>query len=496
MNKLSSLLMRFLARCFKHSITLLIANVVLTSQALAAPFPTRADVIIVGAGIAGLSAAQELVQQGHSILVLEARDRIGGRLLTNTRWGTATEAGGAWLHSSKGNPLMKLVKEENIPVIPTQYRLTMPLDKFASMSIYQGDGKLLPESEKQKTLDMVRQFTTYLEDHAKDFSDKTSYADVLSKFIAQQKLSPQDAHYLQYFVKDIISFDNGAEPNQLSVHATEMIVPAKENEGPDVLFKQGGYFQLLERLVKNVPVLLNQKVTEIVYDKQGVAVKTAEHVYRGHYVVITLPLGVLKAGSVKFSPQLSAKKRQAIKNIGYGIYNKTYLLFPTAFWDTKSEWIVLLPDNKKSSEFYEILNYYKFYQQPILLTFMAGNFAKTMENLSDQQVVNRIMKKLRLVYGASIPDPVSYTITHWGQDTYSYGSYSYPHVGGSEEDIKMLAAPVLNRVFFAGEATSKENYGTAHGAYTSGIDAAKKIIDIEQRSTQKLSWNIVVAPDL
>ncbi len=459
-----------------------IATLLLSCQIYAAPpaAPKKTDVIVIGAGMAGLAAAKTLIQQGYQVMVLEARDRIGGRILTGGRWGTSTELGGSWLHSSQVNPLMKIIKQEDIPVIPTQYRLTAPFNKFKSMTIYQGDGKVLSESSKHKNLELLAQFSSYLTQHKQEFTDNTSYADAIQQFITLKNLSPQDARYFDYFIRDIITFDNGADPNHVSASATELIA-SKEDLGPDLLFKRGGYLQLLKEMVKNVPVLLNQEVTNITYDQQGVEVQTTNHTYRSRYVVVTLPLGVLKANSVIFSPALPEEKIQAIKHLGVGTYNKAYLLFPEPFWDTKSEWLVFFPDERRRhQEFYEVLNYYKFYQQPILLVFMGGDFAKTMEKLSDKQTIAHIMQRLRSVYGASIPDPTSYTISRWGHDPYANGSYLYPRIGATENEITALAKPIAQRIFFAGEATSKDNYGTVHGAYTSGIDAAKEIMDTEK----------------
>lgn len=487
--KKGKIFVTYSSRRFLYYIFLFISSLFCSLQTFANPDFSKTDVIIVGAGFSGLAAAQELIQQGYRVVVLEARDRVGGRVLTNGRWGTATELGGSWLHSSKTNPLMLMVKKENIPTVPTQYRLTVPLDKFASMTIYQGDGHLLSEADKQKNLALVKKFTAYLNNHQKDFTEKTSYADVLKQFSLQQKLSDHDTQHLGYFIKDIITFDNGADPQQLAASATELVTP-EEDLGPDMLFRRGGYVQLIEELVKNVPVLLNQKVTKISYSQQGIQVTTTDHVYNSRYVVVTLPLGVLKANSVKFSPELPKEKITAIKNLGFGVYNKVYLLFPQPFWDVQSEWLEFFPDAKQPQEFYEAFNYYKFYHQPILLFFIAGDFAKQMEALSDQQIVDRVMLRLRLAYGPSVPQPTSYTITRWGHDPYSNGSYSYPRIGSDERDITILAEPVAQRVFFAGEATSKEDYGTVHGAYISGIDAAKAIIKIqEQAAPKKISWN-------
>ncbi len=483
MKKQPCIVMHRLFRRVACGFILFLGGMFLNSPVFAVSTPQKVDVIIVGAGIAGLAAAQELNQQGYHILILEAKNRVGGRVSTKNAWGTSAELGGSWLHSSQTNPLMKIIKKENIATLPTQYTLTAPFNKFNSMMIYQGNGQLLPKLEKQKILDLAKQFAAYIDEHQKNFTDKTSYEDAIEKFDAQKNLSAKDRKYLNYFIKDILSFDHGAELNQITA---KQPITSEENLGPDVLFDGGGYVQLLEKMVKNTPILLNKRVTEISYSKKSVAVSTASHVYNARYVIVTLPLGVLKADSVKFSPPLPKEKIAAIKKIGFGTYNKTYLLFSKPFWDKKSEWLVFFPTKEQPNELYEVLNYHKFYQQPILLVFTAGDFAKKMETRSDEQIIDQIMHRLRSVYGPSIPQPTSFVISRWGLDPYSRGSYSYPRVGSTEQDIEALAKPVSQRVFFAGEATSKDDYGTVHGAYQSGIDAAKAIIKQQEKAMENI----------
>src|SRR5690349_19280452 len=128
--------------------TIFIINLFLSIEVFADPFSRKSDVIIIGAGISGLAAAQELKLQGYHVLILEAKNRIGGRILTNSKWGNSSELGGSWLHSSKTNPLVPILKKENISLEPTQYQLTAPLNKFNSMIIYKNDNHSLSQKDK------------------------------------------------------------------------------------------------------------------------------------------------------------------------------------------------------------------------------------------------------------------------------------------------------------------------------------------------------------
>ena len=159
-----------------------------------------------------------------------------------------------------------------------------------------------------------------------------------------------------------------------------------------------------------------------------------------------------------------------------GFLNKIYLFFDKTFWDQSIEWISMMPSKEKPKEHYEALNLYKFVKQPILLFFSAGSFSEKTESWTDKKIIDNVMHHLKLMYGNNIPSPSAYLITRWGKDPFAHGSYSYPGVGTTLDDYKTLAAPVANKLFFAGEATSSTDPSTVHGAYMSGIAAAELIL--------------------
>jgi len=115
---------------------------------------------------------------------------------------------------------------------------------------------------------------------------------------------------------------------------------------------------------------------------------------------------------------------------------------------------------------------------PILLGFNAADRGRAIEAWSDEQIVASAMQTLRTIYGVSIPEPIDYQITRWATDPFSLGSYSYNPVGAVPRMRRELAAPLGKSVFFAGEASNEDYFGTAHGAYLSGLRAAKEILKI------------------
>ncbi len=434
------------------------------------------DVIIIGAGFAGLGAALKLNQSGLNYIILEARNRVGGRVHTVQPWGTATDLGASWIHKVNDNPLATLAKDNNIPVLSTQYSHDNAFSMLESAIIYDEAGKQIDRKRLTKARLQNMKFIKYLDKHASSYSNEIAVTQILQDYLKQTPMDKDSLDLLVHLNGDAGEFENGANLSTTSYKIAQEI--ESTTSGGDVVFTNG-YSQLLALLTKNTPILLNQRVTKVDYSSNLVTVHTNDRVYKARYVISTLPLGILKAGTVQFLPPLPPEKQNAIKHIGMGVFNKAYLLFDKPFWDKSTEWFVFLSKQNNPKEDFEVLNYYSKTQQPILLFFTTGEFAANLEKKTDRQIVDRIMETLRMIYGNDIPYPTSYLITHWGIDPYSRGSFSYPRIGSSGEDYKVLAQPIRNKVFFAGEATFSADPSTVTGAFVSGINAAREISRID-----------------
>ncbi|EKD69822.1 MAG: hypothetical protein ACD_46C00722G0005 [uncultured bacterium] len=442
---------------------------------------SKADVIIIGAGVAGLTAAQELKKQGFSPLILEARDRIGGRVYTVQPWGASTDLGASWIHKSNNNPLKSLVNKNNLQTQPTIYSTDSLAGIIQSADVYDANGKKINDIDITQDFFQIKKFKTYLDKNASSYNDQFSVADAIREYNKTHGMKTEILRLLQHIGTDLGSFESGIENTDISIKGVNEIEAESSAGGHDVLFNYG-YSQLIAQLTKNIPILLNQVVKQIDYDKNGVTVHTKNATYQAKYVVSTLSLGVLKAGTVNFNPALPAEKQTAIKQMGFGLYDKIYLLFDKIFWNNKHEWQIFLSDSANPDETLEVLNYNRFSKQPILLVFTAGNFAKQLEALPDEQVITKIMAILKKTYGSNSPNPTAYLITRWWNDPFSRGSYSYPRIGSSEMSYKILAKPIQNKVFFAGEATSWAEPSTVTGAYLSGLRVAKEIAQVAKKS--------------
>ena len=134
---------------------------------------------------------------------------------------------------------------------------------------------------------------------------------------------------------------------------------------------------------------------------------------------------------------------------------------------------------KKKGEWVEFFNLHPITGKPILVGFNAGSYAKSLEDWADEKIVAAAMQTLRTIYGAKVPDPTDYAITRWGSDPFAQGAYSFLATHATDEDYDALAEPMGDRLFFAGEATSRQYAATVHGALLSGWREADRIHNLD-----------------
>ena len=242
--------------------------------------------------------------------------------------------------------------------------------------------------------------------------------------------------------------------------------------GGDALFP-GGYRQIVDVLAAGLDIRTGAAVARVDYGGPGVVLTTAAgESMEAASVVVTVPLGVLKKGAVTFTPALPPETQVAIDSLGMGVLNKTCLLFDELFWPPDVELIGHV--GTRPGQWAETVSLYPYTGQPVLMMFNAGAYGARMEAMADAEVVGAALAALRDMYG-SVPPPKDVLVTRWRSDPWSYGSYSYVPAGSSFGHHAELSRPVENRVLFAGEATHPDYPATVHGAFLSGVRAARRI---------------------
>jgi monoamine oxidase len=233
-----------------------------------------------------------------------------------------------------------------------------------------------------------------------------------------------------------------------------------------------GYGQVINTLARGLDIRLNHKVQSIGYDKTGVTLETNRGKFQGDHVVVTLPLGVLKAGTVTFTPPLPKRKLEAIQRLGVGVANKIVLRFPEVFWP-KTEFLGYT--SEVAGQFVEWTNLARHTSAPILSIWSHGDYARRLERSTDADIVAQAMQVIRKMFGKDTRKPVAHRLSRWAADPAAAGSYSNMPVGSSVDDFDALAEPVEDRVFFAGEATNRDHHASVHGAFLSGLREARRI---------------------
>ncbi len=417
----------------------------------------EAEVLVLGAGISGLAAARTLADDGWRVIVLEARDRIGGRIWTDDSLGVPLDLGASWIHGINGNPIAKLAKQFGAQTAATDYDNAL---------LYNFDGRQMSDAEYTAIEDLFESVYAEVAEMQEDTDDDQPLQQAFDEVLSNRDLSPEELRRFGFYVQQVTSLEYGADPDDLSLWEWDQ---DEEFGGEDVIFPQG-YRQITDGLAKGLDIRLGVKVTAVSYGADGVEVETSSGVFVAEKAVVTFPLGVLKQAGVRFNPPLPAAKQSAIQNLAMGVLNKVYLKFPETFWDEEVESIGYL--GERVGEWCDWLSFVPYAGLPLLMAFHGGAKGFALEELSDDEIIAGAMKTLRVMFGGDIPDPEGFLITRWGKDPFAFGAYSHIPPFASGEDYEALAEPVNDVLFFAGEATHREYPATTHGAYLSGIAAA------------------------
>lgn len=418
--------------------------------------PNGKTVVVIGAGISGLAAAKKLKEKGFTVIVLEAQEKVGGRLRTDRSLGIAFDEGASWIHGPNGNPITDLASQSGANTFLTDDDNVEVYD--TSGSAYSDSILTSAENQFNNALDAVRNAG----------NQNQSFETVFSSLYPTQA----NNRLWKYMLSAFLEFNTGGDISKLS---SKYFYDDEEFNGSDVIITNG-YDKITDFLAQGLDVRLNTRVFAIDHSNPKIKVSTNADVIEADYVVVSVPLGVLKNNAISFTPSLPADKTTAIAKTNMGNVNKFLFVWSNAFWDTNLQYIGYTPETK--GKFNYFLNVKKFTSSNALMTFAFGDYATVTESMSDSEIINEVMLHLKVIYGNSIPNPTNMLRTKWGQNVNSYGAYSYATNGTTTADFDTLAKSVNNKLFFAGEHTDREYRGTVHGAYLSGIREADKIIDL------------------
>jgi monoamine oxidase len=425
---------------------------------------TGKKVIIIGAGMAGAAAAKTLRDSGFEVIVLEARNRVGGRMHTNTDLGINAELGANWVSNadSPDNPILQICNQYNIKSI---------LSDMSSVEMFKQDGDKISKIRALCLYSKLNRKNKQSRAYVEQLDTDISIRQALDKYLDRTKLSKNELEILSVFEEEeITSMACNLEDASAKHYLSSTYTKPFRSEYLVI----GGYDSIVKKYLQDIVVQLNEKVVEINQKNNRVEIKTEKNTFEGDYVIITTPISILQNGAIKFNPPLPEFKTKSFYSRKMGLMNKVFMEFEEKFWDNDKHFHIYLSESKKT--FGTCINYDYYSKKPILVALPVTESALWAENSSDESVKQFYKNIFHKAFPNKNIDFKNIIKTNWQSDVFSQGSYSYIPIGSTQKDVEALIEPV-DRILFAGEATSPKDYGYVHGAYQTGVREATRIIN-------------------
>ena len=399
--------------------------------------PTSIDVAIVGAGAAGIAAATRLKQAGVSALMIEARDRVGGRAHTIAAAGDVIDLGCEWLHSADKNVLVKVAEEHGFTVDKGTPGWSGP----ASVGLPSRD-----HAEYRKALE--------------DFFDAVEEAAASGKDRAASDLLPKNSRW-EMLLRAVATYYSGTELEKISIIDFDNYEDTRIN-----WTVREGYGAMIAGAAKGLPVVFDCAVTKIDHSGKTVKLETKQGTIEARAAIVCAPTPLIAEGAIRFDPALP-DKQAAAAGLPLGVANKIFFEIDGDFSYPRGHFY-------GATDRVETISFDLFPRgRKMLSGFVGGAFAVELEKGGPAAAEAEARRQISTMLGADANKHLRFLrTTAWRSDPFARGGYSSA-LPGHASDRATLAAPVDGRLFFAGEACSKIHFSTTHGAWETGVTAAE-----------------------
>jgi len=409
--------------------------------------PSSVDVAIIGAGAAGLGAANALKDSGLSVVVLEARDRVGGRAHTIMASPDVTfDVGCGWLHSADVNSFVKIAEQLG-------FEINRSLPPWRERAY----GKAFPQEDRD---DFIRALNAFY-----DRAEQAAAEAIKNGHDGAASLYLEPGNRWNPMIDAISTYINGCELDQVS------LLDMDAYEDTDINWRvRRGYGALVAAYGASCPVALNCAVTLIDHAGKRVRIETSQGVLTADKVIVTVPTNLIADEAIRFHPPLPAKV-DAARGLPLGLADKVTLALDEPEAMPKE-------GNLRGATMRTGMGTYHIrpFGQPCIEGFFGGRFAQSLEDAGPGALAAASIDEIVSFLGNDFRRKLKpLAESRWAHDPFARGSYSHA-LPGHAGDRAVLAAPVDGRLFFAGEATSPEFFTTAHGARDSGERAAGEVL--------------------
>jgi monoamine oxidase len=406
-----------------------------------AGFPSEVDVAVIGAGAAGIGAARRLGKVGSvSVLVLEARDRVGGRVHTIEPAGFPCDRGAEWLHSADRNPLSPIAQGLGFSVHRRPPEWTTRLRRSGETVEAEADWIATREAQAR--------------------ARRKAAAEAGDRALAS--LVEPGGRWNE-LLDATSSWGNGAELDRVSVKDYVRY----EDSGVNWRLREG-YGRLFETLAKEQPVALETAVSRVDHRGQVICLETARGTVTAERVIVTVPTSIIAGDVLRFDPPLP-EKVVAAGGLPLGVDDKLFISLSGQLPGVERDAYLVGSTTSRETMSYQV----RPFDRPAICCFFGGRWAAALEREGEAGMFSFAAGELARLFGNDIRRQIApLASTAWLHDPWARGSYSYA-LPGHADDRALLAAPVDDRLFFAGEACSPNFFSTAHGAYMTGVAAAE-----------------------